>query len=189
MDMLNHNQLRQGTRVEIDDLPWIIVDAQFVKPGKGQAFTKIKIKNLIDGRVIERTFKSSENVVKADVVDKEMQYLYNDGEFMHFMDPANFEQSALDEKQVGDARFWLKEQETYLVTLWKNRAIAVLSPPFVNLIITKCDPGIKGDTVSGATKPATLETGAEVKVPLFVNEGDRIRVDTRNGQYVERAKD
>ncbi|MBF0181358.1 MAG: elongation factor P [Magnetococcales bacterium] len=187
--MLNHNQLRQGTRVEIDDLPWIIVDAQFVKPGKGQAFTKIKIKNLIDGRVIERTFKSSENVVKADVVDKEMQYLYNDGEFMHFMDPANFEQSALDEKQVGDARFWLKEQETYLVTLWKNRAIAVLSPPFVNLIITKCDPGIKGDTVSGATKPATLETGAEVKVPLFVNEGDRIRVDTRNGQYVERAKD
>lgn len=187
--MLNHNQLRQGVRVEIDDLPWIIVDAQFIKPGKGQAFTKIKIKNLIDGRVIERTFKSSESVIKADVVDKEMQYLYNDGELMHFMDPESFEQSALDAKQVGETRFWLKEQATYLVTLWKNRAIAVLSPPFVNLTITQCDPGIKGDTVSGATKPAILETGAEVKVPLFVNEGERIRVDTRNGQYVERAKD
>ncbi|MEO5347631.1 MAG: elongation factor P [Magnetococcus sp. YQC-9] len=188
-DMLNHNQLRQGTRVEIDELPWIIVDAQFVKPGKGQAFTKIKIKNLIDGRVIERTFKSSENVIKADVVDREMQFLYNDGEYWHFMDPASYEQSGLDETQVGESRLWLKEQETYLVTLWKNRAIAVLPPPFVILTITKCDPGIKGDTVSGATKPATLETGAEVKVPLFINEGERIRVDTRTGQYVERAKD
>ncbi len=187
--MLNHNQLRQGVRVEIDDVPWIIVDAQFIKPGKGQAFTKIKIKNLVDGRVIERTFKSSETVIKADVVDKDMQYLYNDGEFMHFMDPQTFEQSALTESQVGETRFWLKEQETYLVTLWKNRAIAVQAPPFVILTITQCDPGIKGDTVSGATKPATLETGAEVKVPLFISEGERIRVDTRNGQYVERAKD
>ncbi|MBF0438261.1 MAG: elongation factor P [Magnetococcales bacterium] len=187
--MLNHNQLRQGVRVEIDDLPWIIVDAQFIKPGKGQAFTKIKIKNLVDGRVIERTFKSSESVIKADVVDKDMQFLYNDGEFMHFMDPENYEQSVLDAKQVGETRFWLKEQDTYMVTLWNNRAIAVAAPPFVNLLITKCDPGIKGDTVSGASKPATLETGAEVKVPLFINEGERIRVDTRTGQYVERAKD
>ncbi|MBF0192070.1 MAG: elongation factor P [Magnetococcales bacterium] len=187
--MLNHNQLRQGVRVEIDDAPWIIVDAQFVKPGKGQAFTKIKIKNLIDGRVIERTFKSSESVIKADVMDKDMQFLYHDAGFWNFMDPASYEQSVLDEKQVGDSHFWLKEQETYMVTLWKNRAIAVMPPSFVILTITKCDPGIKGDTVSGATKPATLETGAEVKVPLFINEGEKIRVDTRTGQYVERAKE
>jgi elongation factor P len=186
--MLNHNQLRQGTRVEIDNIPWIIVDAQFVKPGKGQAFTKIKIKNLIDGRVIERTFKSSDSVAKADVMDKSMQYLYSDGEFWHFMDPSSYEQVALTKKQVGDTVLWLKEEGAYEVTLWENKAIAVIPPPFVILDITQCDPGIKGDTVSGATKPATLETGAVIKVPLFVNEGERVRVDTRTGQYVERAK-
>lgn len=187
--MLNHNQLRQGTRVEIDDLPWIIVSAQFVKPGKGQAFTKIKIKNLVDGRVIERTFKSSDTVAKADIVDKNMQFLYGDGEFWHFMDPETYEQVALTQRQVGDVIHWLKEQETYAVTLWKNQAIMVEPPPFVILTITECDPGVKGDTVSGATKPATTETGAIVKVPLFVGEGERIRVDTRTGDYVERAKD
>ena len=186
--MLTHNQLRQGSRVEIDGLPWIIVGADFVKPGKGQAFTKIKIKNLIDGRVIERTFKSSETVSKADILDTEMQYLYSDGEFWHFMDPGSCEQVALTRVQVGDALNWLKEQENYQVTLWKGKAIAVLAPQFVVLTITQCEPGVKGDTVSGASKPATLESGAQVKVPLFVNEGERIRVDTRTGEYVDRAK-
>ncbi|MEO5339689.1 MAG: elongation factor P [Magnetococcus sp. MYC-9] len=186
--MLTHNQLRQGSRVEIDGLPWIIVAADFVKPGKGQAFTKIKIKNLIDGRVIERTFKSSETVAKADVIDSEMDYLYSDGEFWHFMDPGSCEQVALTSVQVGDALHWLKEQNSYQVTLWKGKAIAVGAPQFVILTITQCEPGVKGDTVSGATKPAILETGAQVKVPLFVNEGERIRVDTRTGEYVERAK-
>lgn len=186
--MLTHNQLRQGTRVEIDDLPWIIVDAQFVKPGKGQAFTKIKIKNLIDGRVIERTYKSSETVVKASIVDKDMQFLYGDGEFWHFMDPASYEQVAMTVSQVGDVVYWLKEQESYQVTFWKEKPISLTPPPFVVLTITQCEPGIKGDTVSGATKPAILQTGATVKVPLFVNEGDRIRVNTRTGEYVERAK-
>lgn len=186
--MLTHNQLRQGTRVEIDGIPWIIVDAQFVKPGKGQAFTKIKIKSLTDGRVIERTFKSSDSVAKADVKDKSMQYLYSDEEFWHFMEPSTYEQVALTKPQVGDTILWLKEQESYEVTFWKDQAIAVVPPPFVILDITQCDPGVKGDTVSGATKPATLETGAVIKVPLFVNEGERVRVDTRNGQYVERAK-
>ncbi len=186
--MLNHNQLRQGTRVEIDGLPWIIVSADFVKPGKGQAFTKIKIKNLMDGRVIERTFKSSETVEKADVLDKDMQFLYSDGEHWHFMDPASYEQVALGRKQVGEVVHWLKEQETYQVTLWKSQAISVTPPPFVILTITQCDPGVRGDTVSGATKPATLETGAIIKVPLFINEGEHVRVDTRTGQYVERAR-
>ncbi|MBF0096778.1 MAG: elongation factor P [Magnetococcales bacterium] len=186
--MLTHNQLRQGSRVEIDSLPWIIVGADFVKPGKGQAFTKIKIKNLIDGRVIERTFKSSETVAKADVIDTEMQYLYSDGEFWHFMDPGSCEQVALTNVQVGDALSWLKEQEAYQVTLWKGKAIAVQAPQFVILTIAQCEPGVKGDTVSGATKPAVLETGATVKVPLFVNEGERIRVNTLTGEYVERAK-
>ncbi|MEO5365495.1 MAG: elongation factor P [Magnetococcus sp. WYHC-3] len=186
--MLNHNQLRQGAKVEIDDLPWLIVSAQFVKPGKGQAFTKIKIKNLLDGRVIERTFKSGEVVPKADVVDKEMRYLYADSEFWHFMDPASYEQVAMNEKQVSEAKPWLKEQETYEVTFWRGEAVSVSPPPFIIFTITQCEPGVKGDTVSGATKPATLETGVIVKVPLFVNEGERIRVDTRTGEYVERAK-
>lgn len=186
--MLNHNQLRQGSRVEIDGVPWIIVSADFIKPGKGQAFTKIKIKNLIDGRVIERTFKSSETVAKADILDVDMQYLYSDGEFWHFMEPQSCEQVALNRTQLGDVLHWLKDQETYQVTLWKDKPIAVVAPPFVVLTITHCEPGIKGDTVSGTTKPAILETGATVKVPLFVNEGERIRVDTRTGDYVERAK-
>ena len=186
--MLTHNQLRQGSRVEIDGVPWMIIAADFIKPGKGQAFTKIKIKNLIDGRVIERTFKSSETVRKADVMDIAMQYLYSDGEFWHFMEPKSYEQVALTRTQVGDVIHWLIEQETYQVTLWSNKPIAVEAPPFVILTITECEPGVRGDTVSGANKPATLETGAVVKVPLFVNEGERIRVDTRTGAYVERAK-
>ncbi|MBF0141868.1 MAG: elongation factor P [Magnetococcales bacterium] len=186
--MLTHNQLRQGTKVEIDDVPWIIVDAQFVKPGKGQAFTKIRIKNLIDGRVIDRTYKSSETVAKADIIDQEMQYLYSDGEFWHFMDPATYEQFALTASQVKEVTDWLIEQANYQVTLWKGKPISVVPPPFVIMTITHCEPGVKGDTVSGATKPATLQSGAIVKVPLFVNEGERIRVDTRTGAYVERAK-
>lgn len=186
--MLTHNQLRQGSRVEIDGVPWIIVTADFIKPGKGQAFTKIKIKNLIDGRVIERTFKSSETVLKADIMDVDMQYLYTDGEFWHFMEPQSCEQVALNKVQVGDVINWLKEQELYQVTLWKNKPVSVVAPLFVVFTITQCEPGVRGDTVSGATKPATLETGAVVKVPLFVNEGAKIRVDTRTGEYVERAK-
>lgn len=188
MEMLNHNQLRQGSRVEIDGQPWVIVSADFVKPGKGQAFTKIRIKNLLDGRVIERTFKSSDMVAKADILDKEMQYLYNDGEFWHFMDPASFEQVAITKPQVGDAELWMKEQMTYQVTVWSGRPIAVTPPPFLILTVAHCEPGIKGDTVSGATKPATMETGATIKVPLFVNEGDMLKVDTRTSDYVERAK-
>ncbi|MBF0154218.1 MAG: elongation factor P [Magnetococcales bacterium] len=186
--MLTHNQLRNGTRVEIDGQPWIIVSAQFIKPGKGQAFTKIRIKNLMDGRVIDRTYKSSETVSKADVVDKDMQYLYKDGDHWHFMDPATYEQVALGETEVADAINWLKEQETYVVTVWQGKAISVQAPPFVTLTIVHCEPGIKGDTVSGATKPATLETGVIVKVPLFINQDERIKVDTRTTEYVERAK-
>jgi elongation factor P len=174
--------------VEIDGMPWLIVSAQFVKPGKGQAFTKIRIKNLVDGRVIERTYKSSETVSKADVQDKEMQYLYNDGEFWHLMDPATYEQVALPKAQLGDVIYWCKEQQVYEVTFWAGKAISVTPPPFLVLKVTECEPGVKGDTVSGTTKPAVLETGVSVRVPLFVNEGDLIRVDTRTGDYVERAK-
>ena len=189
MEQLTHNQLRNGSRVEIDGQPWMIVSAQFVKPGKGQAFTKIRIKNLVDGRVIERTYKSSETVSKADVLDKEMQYLYNDGEFWHLMDPASYEQVALPKTQIEDNIGWFKEQQFYQVTFWGGKAISVTSPPFLALKIAECDPGVRGDTVSGATKPATLETGVVVKVPLFVNEGEIIRVDTRTGEYVERVKE
>ncbi|MEG3639123.1 elongation factor P [Magnetococcus sp. PR-3] len=186
--MLSHTEMKQGKRILVDNQPWIIVKADFVKPGKGQAFTKIKIKNLMDGRVIERTFKSSDSVPKADVMDTDMQYLYNDGEMYHFMNPATYEQVALTEKQVEDCKKWLKENETYEVTLWEERAIAVVPPAFMILEITECEPGVRGDTVTGATKPAVVESGAAIKVPLFVEIGARVKVDTRSGEYMERAK-
>ncbi|AHK78774.1 MULTISPECIES: elongation factor P [Ectothiorhodospira] len=181
------NEFKSGLKILMDGDPCTIVENEFVKPGKGQAFSRVKIRNLKTGRVLDKTFKSGESVEAADVMDTEMQYLYNDGEFWHFMVPDNFEQYAAGETAVADAMKWLKEQDTCVVTLWNNSPLSVAPPNFVELTITQCDPGIRGDTATGGTKPATLETGAVVKVPLFVNEGDVIRVDTRSGEYVSRA--
>lgn len=189
MAVYGNNDLKNGLKVIIDNAPCNIVDCEFVKPGKGQAFTRVKIKNLKTGRVVERTYKSGETLVGADVVDIEMQYLYNDGEQWHFMVPDSFEQYALTKDILGDAAAWIKEQDLCVVTLWNNEPIQVVPPTFVVLAITETDPGVRGDTSGGGGKPATLETGAVVRVPLFVQTGELVKVDTRTGDYVSRAKE
>ncbi|MDT8405967.1 MAG: elongation factor P [Methylococcales bacterium] len=181
------NEFRGGLKIMLDGDPCAIIENEFVKPGKGQAFNRVKIRNLKTGRVIERTFKSGESVPGADVVDMEMQYLYNDGEFWHFMVPDTFEQYQVDEKALGDTKQWLKEQDICTVTLWNDAPLSVAPPNFVELTITETDPGVRGDTSGGGGKPAILETGAVVRVPLFVQTGEVIKVDTRTASYVSRA--
>ena len=183
------NEFRSGLKIIIDGDPCNIVENEFVKPGKGQAFNRVRIRNLKTGRVVDKTFKSGDSVEAADVMETEMQYLYADGEFWHFMVPDTFEQYAADENAVAEARQWLKEQDLCSVTLWNNVPLAVAPPNFVELKITETDPGIRGDTAQGGVKPAKLETGATVRVPLFLEQGDVIRVDTRSGEYVSRVKD
>ncbi len=183
------NEFRSGLKIILDGDPCNIVDNEFVKPGKGQAFNRVKIRNLKTGRVVDKTFKSGDSVEAADVMETEMQYLYSDGEFWHFMVPDTFEQYAADENAIAEARQWLKEQDTCFVTLWNNSPLAVAPPNFVELEITETDPGMRGDTAQGGVKPAKLETGATVRVPLFLERGDVIRVDTRSGEYVSRVKD
>ncbi|MBK1647082.1 elongation factor P [Rhabdochromatium marinum] len=183
------NEFKGGLKIMLDGDPYNIVENEFVKPGKGQAFNRVKIKNLKTGRVVERTFKSGDSVEAADVHDTELQYLYNDGEVWHFMHPETFEQLAADEAAVGEAVKWIKEQDMCSVTLWNGVPLSVEPPNFVVLEITETDPGLKGDTSGGGGKPATLETGAVVNVPLFVQIGEMIKVDTRTGAYVSRARD
>ncbi len=189
MAVYSTNEFKPGLKVLIDNAPCSIVECEFVKPGKGQAFTRIKIRYLKTGRVVERTYKTGESLPSADVSDVEMQYLYNDGEHYHFMVPDNFEQYAISPEVLADAAQWLKEQDVCIVTLWNNDPIQITPPNFVILTITETDPGLKGDTSGGGGKPATLETGAVVRVPLFVQIGEVIKVDTRKGEYVSRAKE
>ena len=183
------NEFKGGLKIMQDGDPCSIIENEFVKPGKGQAFNRVKIRNLKTGRVIERTFKSGETVEAADVMESELQYLYNDGEFWHFMDPGSYEQIAADATAVADASKWLKEQDICLVTLWNGAPISVTPPNFVLLTVTETDPGVRGDTSGGGGKPATLETGAVVRVPLFIDVDELVKVDTRTGEYVGRAKD
>ncbi len=182
------NEFKSGLKVMLDGDPCSIIENEFVKPGKGQAFNRVKLRNLKNGKVWERTFKSGESIEAADVIELDLQYLYNDGEFWHFMDPDSFEQHAADANAVSDAQKWLKEEDTCVVTLWNGAPLSVVPPNFVELEVTQTDPGLKGDTASGGTKPATLSTGAVVNVPLFLSEGEVIRIDTRTGDYVSRAK-
>ncbi len=182
------NEFKAGLKVILEGDPCSIVENEFVKPGKGQAFNRVRLKNLKTGRQWERTFKSGDTLEGADVIEKDMEYLYNDGEYWHFMDPVSFEQVQADKTALGDSAQWVKEQESCLITLWNDAPIAVTVPNFVELEIVDTDPGLKGDTAQGGTKPATLSTGAVVKVPLFLNIGEVIRVDTRTGEYQNRAK-
>lgn len=183
------NEFKGGLKIMMDGDPCAIIENEFVKPGKGQAFNRVKIRNLKTGRVIERTFKSGDTVEGADVVDRDMQYLYNDGETWHFMVPDTFEQYGADANAVGDAKKWMKEQDMCIVTLYNDAPLSVAPPNFVTLAITETDPGLRGDTSGGGGKPATLETGAVVRVPLFLQTGELIKVDTRNGEYVSRVKE
>jgi len=183
------SEFRSGMKIMLDGDPYAIIENEFVKPGKGQAFSRVKIRNLKTGRVVERTFKSGDTAEAADVHDTQMQYLYNDGEEWHFMDPASYEQLTADANAVGEAAKWIKEQDMCNVTLYNGAPLTVEAPNFVTLLITETDPGLKGDTSGGGGKPATLETGAVVRVPLFVQEGELIKVDTRTGEYASRAKE
>lgn len=189
MSTYQTNEFKNGLKVMIDNAPCSIVDMDVVKPGKGQAFTRIKVKNLKTGRVVERTYKSGESIPAADVVEMDMQYLYSDGEEYHFMVPDTFEQYAANLETIEEAKPWLKEQDMCTVTLWDDAPLCVTPPNFVVLKVVETDPGLKGDTSGGGGKPATLETGAVVRVPLFVQIDELIKVDTRKGEYVSRAKE
>ena len=181
------NEFKSGLKVMLDGDPCSILENEFVKPGKGQAFNRVKMRNLKSGRVWERTFKSSDSLEGADVMDMTLEYSYTDGEFWYFMDPASYEQFAADRDAVAETEKWLKEQEQYEVALYNGAPLAVTPPNFIELAITETDPGLKGDTAQGGSKPATLSTGAVVRVPLFITEGEVIRIDTRSGEYVSRA--
>ena len=189
MATYNTNEFRGGIKIMLDVDPYAVIENEFVKPGKGQAFNRVKIRNLKTGRVVERTFKSGDTVEAADVHDTQMQYLYNDGDVWHFMDPTSYEQLTAEAAAVGDAAKWIKEEDICQVTLYNGAPLSVDPPNFVILRIVETDPGLKGDTSGGGGKPATLETGAVVRVPLFVQTDELIKVDTRSGEYVSRAKD
>lgn len=182
------NEFRSGLKIMLDGEPCAILESEFVKPGKGQAFARVRIRKLISNKLLEKTFKSTDSVEGADVMDMNLTYLYNDGEFWHFMNNETFEQLAADEKAVGDNAKWLIDQADCILTLWNGRPISVTPPNFVELEVTETDPGLKGDTAGTGGKPAILSTGAVVKVPLFVQIGEVIKVDTRSGEYVSRVK-
>ena len=183
------NEFKNGLKLMIDGDPCSIIENEFVKPGKGQAFSRVKIRNLKSGKVLERTYKSGESVEAADVIEVDLQYLYRDDDAWHFMDEQSFEQYMADANTLGDTVNWLREQDICIITLWNNIPISVTLRNFVNLLITETGPGVRGDTAGGANKPATVETGAIVRVPLFVDQGDVIKIDTRTGEYVSRVRD
>ena len=182
------NDVKNGMKIIVDGYPCTIVDTEYVKPGKGQAFTRVKYRNLKTGRTVELTMKSTDSLEAADVMDTDLEYLYSDGEFWHFMNTESHDQIAADKSAMGDAAQWLKGNESCIVTLWNGAPLVVTPPTFVELEITETDPGMRGDTSGGGGKPAKLETGATVRVPLFVQQGEKIKVDTRSGEYVSRVK-
>ncbi len=182
------NDVKNGMKIIVNGEPCVITETEYVKPGKGQAFTRIKYRFIKTGRVVELTMKATDDLEAADVVDTDMQFLYTDGEYWHFMQKDTFEQVQSDAAGVGDTKNYLKGEEPCVVTLWNGSPIAVQAPNFVELKIVETDPGVRGDTSGGGGKPAKLETGAVVRVPLFVNQDEIIKVDTRSGEYVSRVK-
>jgi len=185
--MISAGEFRKGITIEIDGKVWVIVDFQHVKPGKGAAFVRTTIKNVIDGKVLERTFNPNDKYPRAHVERKEMQYLYNDGELYYFMDTESYEQVPLGQDIIGDSLKFVKEEMVCKINSYKDKVFAVEPPMFVVLEISDCEPGVRGDTATGATKNATVETGAVIRVPLFINQGDSVKIDTRTGEYLERA--
>jgi elongation factor P len=185
--VIDTSEFRKGMKIEIDGEPFEIVDFQHVKPGKGSAFVRTSIRSLVSGRVLQPTLKSGEKVVRPDIEEKEMQYLYAQGDEFHFMDSKSFEQTYISEVQLGEAKNFLKENINASILFYNGKAIGVTLPNSVELKVVTCDPGVRGDTVSGATKPAKLETGYTLNVPLFINEGDVLKIDTRDGKYLTRV--
>ena len=185
--MIMAGDFRKGVTVEIDGVVWSISDFQHVKPGKGAAFVRTKLKNVMTGAVLERTFSPTDKYPLAHIETKDMEYLYSDGELYYFMDVETYEQIPLNFEQVEDAIDFIKENDQVKMRFYKGSAFSVEAPNFVELKVTETEPGFKGDTATGTTKPAVVETGYHIAVPLFVNEGDTIRIDTRTGEYIERA--
>ncbi|SFA68706.1 elongation factor P [Acetitomaculum ruminis DSM 5522] len=185
--MISAGDFKNGITIELDNSIFQIIEFQHVKPGKGAAFVRTKLKNIISGGVVEKTFRPTEKFPQARIDRKEMQYLYSDGDLYNFMDIETYEQIALDKETIGDALKFVKENENCKICSHNGNVFAVEPPLFVELLITQCEPGLKGDTATGATKPAVVETGAQVLVPLFVNEGDTIKIDTRTGDYLSRV--
>jgi elongation factor P len=179
--------LRPGMKIELDGMPYVVTDYQWVKPGKGGAFNRTKLKNMRTGSIVERTFRTEEKVESADLEERHAQFLYRSGDEFHFMDTETYEQFYLTENQMGDAPNYLKEEMVVTIVSHRSKPLNVEVPIFVELVVAETDPGVRGDTASGGSKPATLETGAVIQVPLFINVGDRLRVDTRTGNYIERA--
>ena len=185
--MITAGDFKKGVTIEWDGGVWNIVDFQHVKPGKGAAFVRTKIKNVMTGAVVERTFNPTDKMPRAVIETKEMQYLYNDGDLYYFMDPETFEQTPLSKDAVEDAIKFVKENVNVTIRYFKGQAFSVEAPNFVDLEVTQTEPGFKGDTASNTYKPATVETGYELMVPLFINIGDVIKIDTRSGEYLSRA--
>ena len=186
--MYSTAEFKKGLKIELDGVPYTIVDFQHVKPGKGGAFVRTKMKSLLTGRVLDQTFRSGEKVKRPDLMEREMQYLYREGGDFHMMDNETYEQIMLTEDQVGEASLYLTENMLVKVLFFNQQPVGVEVPLFVELEVAQTDPGVKGDTAAGGTKPATLESGVTIQVPLFISEGDRVKVDTRTGGYIERVK-
>lgn len=185
--MVVAGDFRKGVNFEMEGKIYNVVDFQHVKPGKGAAFVRTKIKNIVTGQVLERTFNPTEKFESVRIDTKEMQYLYNDGELYYFMDMETYEQIPFNKDQVDEALKYIVENMSVTVQFYKGNAFSVVPPNFVELTIVECEPGVQGDTSKAGNKPATLETGVIIQVPLFVNNGERIRVDTRTGTYMERV--
>lgn len=185
--MISTSDFRKGMKIEHESEPYQILDFVHYKPGKGGAFVRATVKNLLNGKIVEITWRSGEKVRKPDLIEKEYQYLYSDGDTYNFMDNQSFEQFPVTREQLGDTLAWLKENENYRLMNFNGQVIAVEPPIFMELEIVETEPGVRGDTVTGANKPAVLETGKKIQVPLFVNQNERVRVDTRTGEYLERV--
>ncbi len=185
--MISAGDFRNGVTIEYEGNVYQIIEFQHVKPGKGAAFVRTKLKNIISGGVVEKTFRPTEKCPTARIDRKDMQYLYNDGDLYYFMDTENYEQLPISQDNVGDALKFVKENDMCKVCSYNGNVFAIEPPMFVELVVTDTEPGFKGDTATGATKPATVETGATVSVPLFVNVDDVIKIDTRTGEYLSRV--
>ena len=188
MGTVSTNEFRKRLKIMLDEQPCMIVENEFVKPGKGQAFNRVKLKNLLNGRQLERTFKSGDTFEEADINYTTMQFLYTDGSNWTFMDTKSYEQVEISKEAMEGAEKWLLENTECEIAFWGDKPISVTPPIFMDLVITYTEPAVKGDTANSVTKKATLETGAEINIPLFIDQGMKVKVDTRTGEYVERAR-
>jgi len=189
MSTLSTNEIRVGMKVEVDKEPWLIISNEFVKPGKGNAFNRIKMKNMVTGRVVERTYKSGDKLDIADIEETQMRFLYKEADGAVFMDDKTFDQITISNEIIGNNQQWLMEELLYHVVFYKGDVIELVPPTFMEMKITETSPGVRGDTSGRVLKPATTETGAKIQVPIFVEEGEKVKVDTRTGEYVSRAND